>query len=394
MRVLSLVLLASALAHAAAGGQARRDVLALEWRKAVAEHKPGVVDEAVKTVAAWSSADLRGVVEALRPLLAPDDHRDPDADRLLLSGAMLATDVAILTPRRRITSAPGDRFVSLSVDGRDVGQQPLEPFWAFARDLLAEVSPAPDAQAAVKLWYRAIAAHMARYALLADIGPHLEQARRLFPDDPDVMFDTGGMYEGFAAPRTQAALEDMVVPRRFSGRVQGATRGESLEKAEAWYSRALAALPNYYEARMRRGRVRSLRGNQPEAIADLRTVAAATTEPYVKYHALLFLGGAYEALDRIDDARAAYERASAIYVYAQSPYLALSRIATRRGDMPAAQRYINQVLRLSPDAPDRGDPFWSYFNGSGRRGEALLSSLRDAIAAIVAPFDGAQGKPS
>jgi hypothetical protein len=365
----------------------------LEWRKAVAEHQPGVIDGPVKTVGMWSSADLRMVVEGLRPLLAPDDRRDPGADRLLLSGAMLGTDIAMLAPRRRITSAPGDRFVSLSIDGRDFGQQPLEPCWAFARQLLAEVSPAPAAQAAVKLWYRAVASHMAQYSLLGDIGPHLEQARRLFPDDPDVLFDTGGMYEGLASPRTQAALDDMIVPRGFVGRVQGATRGESLGKAEEWYTRTLAASPNYHEARLRRGRVRSLRGNQPGAIADLRAVAAAVTEPYVKYHALLFLGGAYEALDRIDDARAAYERAAATYAYAQSPHLALSRLATRRGDMPAAQRHISQVLRLSPDAPNRGDPFWSYYTGSGRRHEALLESLRDAVAALVGPLDGARDVP-
>jgi len=147
----------------------------------------------------------------------------------------------------------------------------------------------------------------------------------------------------------------------------------------------LDAAPDHHEARVHRGRVRSLRGHQPEAIADLRAASEAVTEPYVKYHALLFLGGAYEALERIDEAQAAYERAAAVYVFAQSPPIALSRLATRRGDMPAAQRQIQQVLRLSPDAPDRGDPFWSYYDGSGRRADALMTALGDAVAAVKGP---------
>jgi tetratricopeptide (TPR) repeat protein len=113
--------------------------------------------------------------------------------------------------------------------------------------------------------------------------------------------------------------------------------------------------------------------------------ASEANEPYVKYHALLFLGRAYESLSRIDDARAAYERAASVYIYAQSPRIALSRLAIRRGDMPAAQRYVQQVLRLLPDAPDRGDPFWSYYEGNGRLNQALMSALREAVTALRKP---------
>lgn len=373
VRVLALILSVWAIDPWAVSAQERGDVLLSGWRAAIAAHQPGKWDDAAKIVGHWSSADLRAVLGALQ--------RDPPSEALLLSGAMLHSDIAILAPTRRITSAPGDRYVSLSVDGRDVAMQPTEPGWAFARALVEGVRSVAG-KAVVKLWCRATAAHMAQTALLADIRPHLEQARRLFPNDPDLMYETGCMHEGYAGPRTQAAIEDMMAPRNLR-RPDGTSAGDNLEKAEEWFTRVLAVAPGYHEARVRRGRVRSLRGRQKEAIADLRVAAEGVTEPYVKYHALLFLGGAHEASESIDQARAAYERAAAIYIYAQSPRLALSRLATRRGDMPAAQRHMNQVLRLSPDATNRGDPFWSYLNGNGRRSDALLSALRDAVAEMV-----------
>lgn len=364
------------LLPAAAHPQPKREALLAEWRAAVASHKTGTLDDAAERIGTWSSADLRQVYAALQLQLRA---HTVETDRLLILGAMLHADIAILSPRRAITIVPGDRFVSQSVDGRDSGQQVREPGWEFSGQLLADVSRTPDLQFIVKLWFRATASHMLKYAHLADLGTHLDLARRLFPDDPDLMFDTGCFYESLASPRAQAAIADTFLT---SGRVrvEVAPLGSTLEKADTWYSRVLAVAPGHQEARVHRGRVRILRGRARDAIADLAAVSNAVTEPYVKYNALLFLGGAYEALERTDEARKAYERAAALYIYAQSPRIALSRLATRRGDMPAAQRHIREVLRLAPDAPDRGDPFWSYYDGSGRVAAALMSSLRDAVA--------------
>lgn len=352
-----------------------------DWLDAVRDHQAGRWDAPARVIGTWSSADLQAVYQALRPQLGEPGHRRADMNPLLLSGAMLHTDIAILGAHRRITSARGDRIVSLSVDGRDVGQQAAEPGWAFARQLLDAVAPTAAGDPIVKLWYRATTAYMAGPPLLADVGPHLARARQLFPDDLDVLFDTGWMYEAFAGPRAQAVAAELFVPRGMQARIEVPSVADSLENAEEFYTRALAIAPDHVEARIRRGRVRSVRGNQNDAIADLRAAVDRAAEPYLKYHALLFLGGAYEALDSIEQARAAYERAAALYALAQSPHFALSRLATRRGDMPAAQREVQQVLRLPAAAPNRGDPWWTYYMGSGRRADALVIELRAAVAA-------------
>jgi tetratricopeptide (TPR) repeat protein len=190
------------------------------------------------------------------------------------------------------------------------------------------------------------------------------------------------MYEAFASPRIQAIT---------AGMTGGYSQEDpfdakyNLRSAEAEYNRVLKIAPGLVEARVRRGRVRSLRGNQKDAVADLRAAVVAARDPFVKYHALLFLGGAYEALGDLEQARDAYQRAAALYGLAQSPHLALSRLAIRRGDMPAAQREVQQVLRLAPTLPTRGDPWWLYYAGSGLHVTEMFTELRAAIAAARGP---------
>ena len=351
------------------------------WLDAVREHEDGHWDTPAQSIGRWSSADLRAVYQSLKPRLAGPAPRPPDVDVLLVRGAMLHTDIAVLGSRRQIPAAPGDRSVALSIDGRDLGQQVIDPSWEFARQLLDGLSETSGNKGLARLWYRATIAHMAKFSLLGDLRPHLEHAVGRFPADPDIVFDTGWMYESLAGPRTQAVAADLLVPRGMRARIEAPNVGDCLQRAERLYTRVLASRPDHLDARIGRGRVYSLRGNQKAAIADLRTAVDAARDPIQKYFALLFLGGAYEALENVEQARAAYERASTLYAFAQSPHLALSRLATRRGDMPAAQREIQKLLGLSPNAPDRGDPWWLYAMGSGRHTDALFNQLRAAVAA-------------
>jgi hypothetical protein len=357
-----------------------------QWLDAVAQHAPGKWDAAAATAAVWNSADLRRIFEALRPQLGAQGHRRPDNNPLLFAGALLHTDVAELASERRRVPVAGDRLVFLSRDGRDYGSQAVDPCWIFARQLLDAVAPDPSTDETVRLWYRATTAIMARYGVLADAQPHLEHARELFPRDATVLFDSGWLMEEFADPRMQAVADGSVIVGVRGvplPRPEIPSERESLKQAEEFYTRALAVSPADAEALVHRGRVRSRRGRQKEAIEDLRAAAAATSEPYLNYHAALFLGGAYDATGDIEQARAAYEQAAAIYRLAQSPHLALSRLALRRGDMPAAQREVQQVLRLSPDAPNRGDPWWTYHLGHGRNAEALDAELRKVMEPLA-----------
>jgi tetratricopeptide (TPR) repeat protein len=108
-------------------------------------------------------------------------------------------------------------------------------------------------------------------------------------------------------------------------------------------------------------------------------VAAAPADPLLRYYAELFLSAEEEELGHRDAARLAYEHAAALYPDAQSPLLALSRLARRNGDRPGALRAIQQVFALSPDKNERDDPWWIYNVAQARNADALLEDLRASL---------------
>ena len=78
-------------------------------------------------------------------------------------------------------------------------------------------------------------------------------------------------------------------------------------------------------------------------------------------------------MGHLDDAGRAYAAASEAYPRAQSPYLALSELATRRGDRSAS---IVQIQRLFDLHDDHDDPWWSYRTVQAQHADDLLAQLR------------------
>ena len=105
----------------------------------------------------------------------------------------------------------------------------------------------------------------------------------------------------------------------------------------------------------------------------------------MQYDGSLFTGDAAEALGRMDEARAAYERAAALYPMAHAPRLALSQLAARAGDTIAASQTLELVLSGSPDPAPDDDPFWTYHEAVGRDAEALLAEAYRALTAEATP---------
>jgi tetratricopeptide (TPR) repeat protein len=134
------------------------------------------------------------------------------------------------------------------------------------------------------------------------------------------------------------------------------------------------------EAHLRLGRVLGLLGRHAEALAELRQAEPLLTGDELQYYAALFAGAEEEALDRLDAARERYQRASSLFPLAQSPFLALSELAHRRGDRAGAAAAMQKVFEL-PAALDgeRDDPWWRYHIVQARNAEELLD-------AVVAPF--------
>src|SRR5947199_348121 len=105
-------------------------------------------------------------------------------------------------------------------------------------------------------------------------------------------------------------------------------------QAEAFFRRALEVKPDHVEARLRHGRVLGGLGRHADAAAELRQAIASADDTLLVYYGNLFLGAAEEELGHRDAARLAYEQAAASYPDAQSPLVALSRLARRYGDRP------------------------------------------------------------
>ena len=164
----------------------------------------------------------------------------------------------------------------------------------------------------------------------------------------------------FASAALQAAAESVTESNRTSAAVSSA-RGE-LVRAERFFRESLVHRPDHLEARVRHGHVLDDLGRHEEAAEELRRAIADGASDHLLYLAQLFLGRAEEARGRDEAARAAFERASALYPNAQSPRLALSQIARRAGNRAAAQRELHAIAALPDDERRREDPWWLYYD--------------------------------
>jgi tetratricopeptide (TPR) repeat protein len=317
--------------------------------------------------------------------LAGEARFHGDVNFVLRRGALLHSDVAILAPHAALEPVPlsaslGPQRLRLEIsDGRDVDLGQDAVHWDIARMVLDHVQPngadqpAPGRDAMVREWYRATASWMQHVEQHDNM--HLARALEIFPTDSEIMFLSGCQHEAYASPRIQSGVQSAELPAGVSMGV-GSARAE-LRQAEGSFRRALEIEPAHVEARLRHGRALGSLGRHLEAVGELRqVVAAAPTEPLLRYYAELFLGAEEEELGHRDAARLAYEQAAALYPDAQSPLLAISRLERSSGNRPAALRALQQVFALSPHADARDDPWWIYNTVQARNAEALLDEVR------------------
>ena len=300
-------------------------------------------------------------------------RRGGDDSYVLRRAALLHTDVAMVTAHslRPVDTSATDAEPSVRVhmvDGQAAGVGVGEIHWAIGRDLIDAIRPRPDAMA--RLWYVATSAWMQRDQQY-DPG-HLQRARELFPDDASIAFLSGTHAETFASPGIQSALKTAVLPTGLTLRM--GNESSELKTAEAMLQRALQIDPSFPEAHVHLGHVLLARGKPQAAVAEL--AAVGTPDPLLRYYADMFLGAAEEALSHPDAARAAYERAAALFPRAQSPLLALSALYARRSDRGGATKAIGSVFDLPQDAESRDDPWWRYTTVQGRNAGDLLDRLR------------------
>jgi tetratricopeptide (TPR) repeat protein len=309
---------------------------------------------------------------------ASEPQRTRDHHYVMRRAALLHADVAMSQPhaavepfdaRSRPTVGPATWRIDI-LDGRGLDAGLTALHWDIARLVLDQFRPDPM----VRAWYRATAAWM---QMREDHDTlHLDHGRGIFPDDADLLFLSGCQRETYADPAIQAAARSVVLPDGLRVGVES-ERGE-LRLAESFFRRAVARQPDMGEAHLRLGRVLSLLGRHGEAAEEIaRALPLIRADDDLRYYGELFAGAEEQALGRLDAARAAYERASALFPLAQSPYVALSELAHRRADRAAAVAAIEKVFAL-PSAIDGGrdDPWWRYHVAQARNADDLIEALR------------------
>lgn len=380
------------------GGDLFKSVDLRDWLGAAAEHEPGVEDAPLRRIAGWSGGKL------VRTLgTASDEKPTEELNALLEQAAVLHGDILLL--RRESNQgwhdAPEIRLgVSIiAKDGERIGNRPLDPHIQFARMIFRTMrepvfrEPTSKPQTTlpwkeahrrnprIHQWYRTISTELAARHWLADLRPHLEDARRVLDDTAETMFDSGCFSEVVASAQIQRALPPPPTPSRMNTML---LRAESqalllderfnLSEAERFYRDAVKLNSAYAEARVRLARVLSLRGRHADAFALLQE-PFESAEPVVRYYGALALGLAAEATQKPEVARGAYERAAELFPRAQSPLLALMRLAREQVDVAGAKKTAAALAALPADENYRVDPWWDYFDCHGRYRKGELERL-------------------
>jgi tetratricopeptide (TPR) repeat protein len=332
-----------------------------QWLAAIDANKPGDPGQIAVDVSTWTGPELESVVAEAkryaRTLAKTDVER---ANQILLRGAALHADIGKLIPEDTVRKSPNQVTAYIVRDGRWLGVRYVSMHWRLGRSLLDSVTPEPAGHPDVRAWYISTSADLLRMRQSAAAIDHYSRARQLFPSDPAILFCSGVLHEMFGSASLQAAAESVTESNRTSAAVSS-MRAE-LARAERYFRDSLASRPDHVETRVRHGRVLDDLGRHDEASEELRRAIADGAGDRVLYLAQLFLGRAEEARGHGEAARNAFERASALYPNAQSPRLALSQIARRAGDRPAAQRELQAIAALPDDERRREDPWWFYYD--------------------------------
>jgi len=309
-------------------------------------------------------------------------------NRLLKRGAVLHTDALVRAGEEQVARHAGDvpqRFRIRFDDGQQRGAEEASGQLELAQALLDKVTPAPERDETVRLWYTAVAAygqHYQRHTREEDRGV------QLFPEDADLLLFAGTFHEALASPRMQSLARSIRVPEGASHGISDA-RSE-LREAEKLLRRAVASRPSFDEARIRLGRVLYRLGRTEQAARELTQARSRLSSGSGKgdgdgglllYYAEMFLGAASEALGSFDSAKASYARAAALYPQAPSPRLALSQLAIRGQDRTGALAAVQVALRPSAGAEDAADPWWRYHVIQGRGFDAWFEKLYRSAAA-------------
>jgi len=344
--------------------------------------------------------------ESLRDFPLPNRLND-----LIIRGVMLHSDAATRFPPartvRRTTAAynvlqlPPE--VVRSGDGQFVGTTMAVGHWYLARALLHFMMPEPALTPFTKQWYHAATTYFAANSDFAGLAPHFVAAEALFPDDATLAFDMGWQSETAATPRVQHDLRaliaqalgdwkkypfaqitaktcDLVPCDKDKNPFGIKSERKGLADAERRFSQAIKLDATMTEAYVRLANVRTLMGRAADALPLFRKLPPSG-DARIRFYAAIVEGKTLEALGRLDDATASYQRGHDLFPDASSVNIALSAVEQRRGDAPRAVSFARRAVDSPAGAGPPIDPLESYFYGRGRDLEATWAALIAALEA-------------
>jgi tetratricopeptide (TPR) repeat protein len=365
------------------------------WKMAVDAHLPGLADDAAVKIGGWSGDNLESVFAFLKevtgqpferlkqmPAVAGKSIPDllairnkEDINAMLKRAALLHSDIALLN----LETAPGspmDSQYALTKDGRSIlkieGQH-----LKYARRLLDLISPNPSADEMVRQWYIATTAHSLTFGHQLNAERNLGRALVLFPSDPVILFYAGLLHEAQGSPAAQNTI-----PPPGTAFAYGSKKSE-LKLARRFFQLAVAADPEFAEARLHLGRVRGLEGDHRQALVELRQAAAGMKDPQLQFYAAIFSGYEETMLGDKTGAREQLERAAALYPNAQSPLLMLSWLARSNGDAQVAARDVERVFALEVEDSVPEDPWWDYNTDSFRNADKLMAAMIKTFGGLL-----------
>jgi VWFA-related protein len=248
---------------------------------------------------------------------------------------------------------------------------------ATARELLEALPGGPERRSWQRDWLLAAGYILEGQSRFPEARRLFDDAARLSAEDPQVLLAQGTVAEVLSllpglqpATREPAPVGSPMLPEL----VERGRRDRFETQALDLYERALKRDDGLLEARLRRGRIRALRGHGREASADLERVAHQATEPYLKSLAWLYLGDLEERAGQTEAAVERYRAALAARPGFQTAGVALAEALQRLGRVRAAERAVAEGL--SGASADPEDPWVGYHLGLAWRRGAALEALR------------------
>lgn len=387
-------------------------VLQSVWQDAVDSHVPGQNDQPLLRIATWSFDDVMGGVVRTRL-----------CDERLARALVLHTDLAIIQRAQQPLAEQGVGGRRILRDGRDSGRAVINWHWEVGRALIRRPSPGVDIttrepacdtpfrlnrDAIVRAWLDATSALFLSWADYAELTRHLTAARPWRERFPELLLYEGALHQAYADARGQAFRAEQRRGRRVPNELQSrmyrrpgigvdedpsstpeerqahpddarmpSDASRERKQAEALFRKALERDPGLHEARIRLAHVLIDQGRHEEAMPLLREALDASLPPLLDYYGALLLGRLHEARGGIAPARDSFERAGRLFPAAQTPRIALSRIALLQARIDEALSFL---AAGDEDAPAPApDPWWFHLRLRAPDAESRLASFFEAV---------------